>query len=250
MYDINLLPSELQKNVDKNVMRIIMLIAITVLVLALTGSYWLLQMKQYQIAGKIARIEARLNEINPLVRQIEQMQRDRLNGEKTIKAYQRIASQRVTFTPILNAVAQNMPVDMWLTDISLENRLEYAARGGFASPTGLFAINERLVEQKQHGNNFNSGGKAKDKENGGGKHSGQKDGEEVKEVSPPNLMVFKGVAYTPASIGVFINNLSGLPYFRNIDLVETSVKKMEGTTGQAFCIEARLREVKQNVPKP
>lgn len=241
MYEINLLPPELQKKVAIDVSKMLVPLVVVVILIVMGGSYWLLQMKQYQAAAETARIDVRLNEISPLVRKIERMKRERLDGEKKIKTYRQITAQRATFIPMLNAIAQTMPVDMWLTDISLENRREYAARGGFASPPGVLAMNEQPedINNKPGNNTFSSDSKDNDP-----------DGEEgVKEVPPPNLVVLKGVSYSPASVGVFINNLSGLPYFRNIDLIETSVKKLEGSTGQAFCIEARLREGKQDVSK-
>lgn len=64
---------------------------------------------------------------------------------------------------------------------------------------------------------------------------------EVKEADPyarPNLVSCRGIARTLPSVGIFIRNLSGLPYFEEIKLVRANAV----SEGIEFEIIARVKE--------
>lgn len=238
MYDINLLPPNLQKKFNIDVKKLLISFTITCMVTGLVGGYGLLMFKLYGTRMEMHRIDQRLNQIAPQVARVEQLKRERLEGEKKINAFRTIIDDRLTFTLILDDIAKNMPVDMWLTGISMEYREKYIPRGGFASPPGMLA---GVYKNKTVDKNITGKKPDADKQNITKTPTDKKD-KEKNSPPPPNVLVLQGAAHSPASVGVFVHNLARLPYFQNINVLKVFANTA-GDPGQAFTIEAQLREV-------
>lgn len=250
MYEINLLPPKLQRKFNIDVKKAAAFLGLTFLITGLAGGYGVFLFQLYGARSEINRIETRLQQIAPQVAEVEQIRKERLAGEKQVKAFQTIVDNRFTFTPMLEDIACNLPVDTWLTGITVENREEYAPPGGFASPPGMLAetVEDSTGEApKTPAGAPGTGNGQKPAQPANRPVQGQKD--KTAPPPPPNVLVLQGVSYTPASVGVLVHNLARLPYFQSVNVIKV-YENTGDEAGQAFTIEAQLREVQQDVAKP
>lgn len=231
MYDVNLLPTKLQKKINIDIGRLIILISMATIVFGFIFGYsfFLFQMNITQ--QELHNIEEQLKQMAPRVAEVEKMKKERLSLEKKVQAFSIIVNNRLAVSHVFNDIASNMPVDMWLTSIRLEYREKYVPRGGFASSGDLPSEVRNYTEKKKK-----TPGKAEDNEE---KALLNMDDKDNKRLLPPNVLVLQGVTYSTASVGVFVHNLSQLPCFHNIDLIKV-FPNTTGDIGQAFTIEARL----------
>jgi len=232
MYDINLLPSELHRKINIDLKRLIIILLLTLLPAGLAGGYAFFLIEINHLRLEANNIDRRLEQLAPQMDRVLQLRQEREKIEQQIPALQSLLGNRFTITPILNGIADNLPVDMWITGISAEYRENYLPRGGFASPAGIPAPGQASVQI----------------DHGAGSVDEQQP-EEQQSLPPPNMLVLQGISHSPASIGVFVGKLSCLPYFQNIDLVKVHTAT-SGKQGLAFHIEAMLLEVRQDAPEP
>ncbi len=225
MYEINLLPSKLQKKINVALKRWIVLLLIISVPSVLGGFYVFTLAELNQLRLKTNNIDRQLELLTPQLNRMEQLRREREKREQQISVLQSLRDNRFSITPILTGIALNMPVDMWLTGISAEYRENYLPRGGFASP-GILPVSEGTVEQTD----IIVGS------------SEQQQPEQQQPGPPPNILVLQGISHSQASIGVFVGQLAAMPYFQNIDVVKVNTAT-SGETGLAFHIEAGLRGV-------
>lgn len=248
MYEINLLPTKVQKN-NVDVKKMLLILFVILGSIALITSYSLFLSKLYNAHKKLNNIEKRQNQIALDLTRLEQLRKVSQKEDKKIRAFQSIINNRLKCTSMLDDIACNMPVDLKLTSIEVIHRENYTPQGGFASPGMLInAADENdgkqgKIKELDFGNSSNKNSSKLD-----GKNDNSNKDAENKSLPSPNVLIFQGVSYSTVSVGVFIHNLSQLTYFTSINLIKASVE-ISGESGQAFTIEAQLREVYVNASK-
>ncbi len=225
MYDINLLPRKLQRKFNIDLKRTAGVLALFLVTAGFFGGYYSLLYKSRNLNKEITSIENALEQIAPRVTQVKQLHNYRMENEEKLKAFQDIVKGRLLITPILEDIGLVLPEDLWLTEFSVESRLDYQPRGGFASPGGVPLGNPVNNKQEETGA-----------------------GEPVITPPPPNIVKLQGVAHSAVSVGVFVNNMSQLPYFSSVDLLKV-YENTAGGKGYAFTVMARLKEDGDNVPR-
>ena len=230
MYEINLLPAELRRKTSIELKRLLMLLLCILLPAGLAGGYSFLLIEINHRHLEVNNIDRQLAQLKPQVNQTLQLRQERGQIEQQIPVLQSLLEHRFTITPILNDIADNLPVDLWITGLSVEYRANYLPRGGFASPGLLSPPADAPLKQEA------------------GTGAGQQP-EEQQALPLPNVLILQGISYSSASIGVLVGKLSALPYFQSVDLVKVHTAD-QGEQGLTFQIEAMLREVKQDAAKP
>ncbi len=223
MYDINLLPRKLQRKFNIDLKRTAGVLALFLVTAGFFGGYYSLLHKSHNYNKELTRIENTLEQLSPMVTQVKQLHNNRIENEKKLKAFQDIVKGRLLITPILEDISLVLPEDLWLTEFSMESRQDYQPRGGFASPGGVPLGNPVNNKQEETGA-----------------------GEPVITPPSPNIVKLQGVAHSAVSVGVFVDNMSRLPYFSSVDLLKV-YENNAGGKGHAFTVMARLKEDGGNV---
>lgn len=216
MYEINLLPSELIKRVNVDFKKLVILVAVIIVVIGYVYWYAGFKFKLYHVQEELARTDKMLSEIDSRVDMVKKIKSERIKNQEKIKAYQTITENQFLLTPVFKEIEQNIPVDMWLTGITLGYRDKLIPIGGFGSPPGVKVMPPKATPQAVD-----------------------------PPLPSPNVLMLQGVTYNSASVGVFVHNLARLTYFRGV-----GIKKVYANTGndvgQAFTLELQLREEGRN----
>jgi Tfp pilus assembly protein PilN len=123
---------------------------------------------------KLAALEAKVKEVTEL-------QTQRQNMERKTADLEILLQQKKKYIPLLDELAENIPVDVWLTGISIQESKSSQQTGTAPSPAAPAA--GRLV------------------------------------ISGTSLVI-KGVSRSVSSIGVYVRKLLELPYFSEVYLDE------------------------------
>ncbi len=188
-YQINLLPTDLVRPplMGGVSWQHVLLAGVGVVLL---GSYALFLGFYFGTRAELKKLERELATLQPGVEQVKMIRRERESAEKNLEAWRQVIQQRQTWSGFLNDLNSALPVDTWLTRVSI------SAAGkeekGLDAPAG-------------------SGGGAA--------------GSAAPPVAPPkaDAVVIEGASLTPPSVGVFLNNLYHLPYFEDLRLEECTL---------------------------
>lgn len=229
MYKLNLLPTELQRDLSIDVKGLVRRVSITVTVILLLASYGVFLFIGYLTQREIADTERYLNQISSSVKKVEGIKAQRFKNEESTKVYKELLSARLTRFPMLEDLNCNMPVDLWLENVDMSYVAPKDA-GKAAQPGQPPAANASrgAAQQGQQATTTQAQGQAAAGKNG--------------SVSPPlpNTLVLVGYARSVPSIGFFMNNLYRMPYFSNI--VINDYQWDEKKSGYKFKLTAALKE--------
>ncbi len=212
-YKVNLLPPKLQREEIVDVRRLLIITGVALLIAVILGSYGVFIISFYNVKNELSATKVELTAVNPVAARVEKMRAERVELERTIEEYHLILRSRKQWSDLLVDINRIMPVDLWLVGLELTYKQPEQKAPGQVSQSGAPA-------QRQVSGNS---GAAKQPE----------------AVPRPNAVIFKGNSRTVASIGVFINGLTCLPYFLEVRLDKIG----EGTDGIQFEITAFLKGV-------
>ncbi|WP_027363477.1 PilN domain-containing protein [Desulfotruncus alcoholivorax] len=228
MYEINLLPPELIKRFNIDFKKLTMLIAVIIVVIGYVYWYAGFKFRLYNIKEEIAHTDKMLAEMSPRLNLVKKIKAERIENQEKIMAYKAITESRFLLTPVFKEIEKSIPVDTWLTGITLEYREKLNPVGGFASLPGANALPPKATLQAV------------------GPPVSKKETIDEVEIPSPNVLMLQGVTYNSASVGVFVHNLAGLPYFRNVGIKKVYTNSGDDA-GYAFTLELQLREEGRDV---
>lgn len=212
-YKVNLLPPRLQRDSIVDVRRLVVVAVATLLITTVIGGYTAGTINYFLMKNELSETKKQLVQLAPLVARVEGMKRERTDLEATIVEYDTILKKQVAWSDLLYDLGDIVPVDIWLTGMDVANKAELKTLGA-ASPfpqAGIKSGNGKTPE-KEEGEGQPPAGQLKAAASSGQQ---QKD----PEVMPrPNAVTLSGYSRTMPSIGVFINNLYRLPYFKEVKL--------------------------------
>ncbi len=226
MYNINLLPPELQKDasIDKGKLKKMLAIAGACLfVLVFYGGFL---MSVYRLGGEIEEVKKEIAILEPQAKKFDQLLQERQQISKKADAMEKILITRVGIYTILNDINNNLPVDITITGLTFEY-VEKAPDGGYAS-----------VENASPKDSANAATPPAKSPAPAGKAKPQQPAKGAE--NPPNLITIQGLAQSQSSVGVLINNLSKQPYVKVVKL--TSVAELNFTQVSNFTVQAYLYE--------
>lgn len=178
-YRVNLLPTDLieERAFDK---RSLLRLAATGAAGSLVAVYILFLVSYFVISGRILHCELQLRVVQPRAQKVQKLIDERRNAEAAAEALQQVLGGRQTWTDLLDDLAFRLPVDTWLTRVTICS--DQAERN-----------KEEAERDKQ---------------------------KEVKLPPPPDTLLIEGASLSVPSIGVTVKNLTSLGYFRRVWLEE------------------------------
>lgn len=225
-YKVNLLPPKLQLEGTIDFRRLAVIGGTTLFAAVILGGYGAFLLHFYSIKNDLEATKQQLASLAPLVSRVEGIKNERKGLEAALTEYHSILEKHIDWlSDLLSDLGDIMPVDLWLIDLDLYNKpVEQKAKSPDSTSQGTKA--------KKSETDAPAAAKAKSSKSAG---QGQ---EESGAFAKPNMIKFTGFSRTVPSIGVFINNLHKLPYFKEIKLNKISA---EGE-GFKFEISAILRD--------
>lgn len=224
MYNINLLPPELQKEASIDMGKLKKMLLVMAVGLILFGGYGSFLLSMHFRNSELEEIESRIVVLEPKAAKIDEYIKLQKQNTARINDLERLLHRRMSFYQILRDINNNLPVDIYLTKLEADY-LEKPAPGGFASARkpAVQEIN-KPGEQKTPAQASGTPGQnpQPSQENqgnnppAGAPKSPPPQPDTAKPV--PNRIMLEGLAQSSASVGVLVNNLTNMPYFRYIKL--------------------------------
>lgn len=206
MYRVNLLPPRLQREGTLDVRRLVFVAGITALAAAMVVWYTAFLFNFLTAKTELAATRQQLASLSPLVKRAEAVAKERRAAEAALKEYEAALGERRTWSDLLMDLTHVTPVDLWLVELELY----YRDLGG----------------EKPEPKSDQAPGETKK-------------GENVTGVIPrPNAVLLRGYARTVPSVGVFVNNLQQMSYFKQVEFK----KLVAEADGLKFEINATLRD--------
>ena len=215
MYKVNLLPEYLQHQAAVNFTRNLVLVGVAAILLCLTllayGLFYyhrtLDQRQLDQNIQELAKLKPRLMEMQDQQTQLK-LQQEKYSQLVTL------VNNRLTWHSMLEDIPLALPVDTWIRRIEIKKLDQLPDNGG------LVSSGYRPVEKLKEKSNAAEGESAKTK--------GKQFPEPPKSPPVPNSISIYGSCWNLGSVGVLVDNLSSLPYFEYVKLVEANYQRDQG----------------------
>ncbi len=211
IYKVNFLPPNLQREGNIDLRRLFLISGVTLIVTLLAISCGFLVINFFVMNNQLRGTQQQLAELALVVDRVEKITSERKELEKTIDQYNFLLKRHVVWSDMFYDYNNISPVDLWLNSVELSYKPDLKVTIG-SSP-----VITGKEEQKQ--SSLAGSGQSVD-------------------IQRPNQVDFKGASLTMSSIGVFINNLYQLPYFKEVKLIKAS-RESQGIT---FQITALLKD--------
>ncbi|KFD40681.1 hypothetical protein DK28_0201795 [Peptococcaceae bacterium SCADC1_2_3] len=181
MHRLNLLPPELLPVSYIQGRRLFIIAGLTLLFGALLIGSGIFFLQVSSMKAEINANQVKLAALEAKVKEVTELQTQRQNMERKTADLEILLQQKKKHIPLLDELAENIPVDVWLTGISIQESKSSQQTGTAPSPAAPAA--GRLV------------------------------------ISGTSLVI-KGVSRSVSSIGVYVRKLLELPYFSEVYLDE------------------------------
>jgi len=191
-YKVNLLPPHLQREGLIDFRRLTIITGTTLLIAIVLGSYGAFLFNFYTMKNDLAATRQQLEALAPMVARVEGLRKERKELEAILEEYKYILKKHIAWSSLLYDLGDVTPIDLWLVEMDIKNipAETKPQGGGEATP----AKKEPAAKEPQYAHAY----------------------------PRPNVITFKGYSRTVSSIGVFVNNLYKLPYFKTIKLKSVS----------------------------
>ncbi|MDD4767565.1 MAG: PilN domain-containing protein [Desulfotomaculaceae bacterium] len=197
-YKVNLLPRHLQREGVIDIRKLAVMLAVALPAALILGSYIIFLINYSAVKDELAETKAQAASLAPAAARVDGIIRERTEMEAAIEEFDQILKNHKLWSGLLDDLGNIAPVDLWLTG------LEVSAR-----PFNPLTDQQKEPEQK-----------------------------EPDPYASPSLVSCKGMAGTVPSIGIFLRNLNGLPYFAEVKLVKVNAV----SEGLEFEIIARIKD--------
>lgn len=214
MYKVNLLPDELTKP-GFNLKRITQMSLVSLLVSFMLAVYGVFLYQSHQVKTELARLQNKVASVQPDLKRLEFLRKQRADLEKSASDLEGIAEKRVTWSPVISEINSNMPTDVWLNGL----QFYYDNGGAPASETDPQKNQQQGIKPPKT--------------------------EEVARQSPPavmplpNAVSIQGESRSVLPVGVYVNRLLQVKYFTGVRINEVHENQERGTL--VFSITALIR---------
>ncbi|GAB6275240.1 MAG: hypothetical protein STSR0004_21050 [Peptococcaceae bacterium] len=212
MHRVNLLPPELLPVSYIQGRRLFIIAGLTLLFGALLIGSGIFFLQVSSMKSEINANQAKLAALEAKVKYVTGLQMQRHNMESKTADLEILLQQKKKHIPLLDELAENIPVDVWLTGISIQESNSLQQTGTAPSPASATTSSSKTPPRSAP-----ALGRL-----------------EISETS----LVIKGVSRSVPSIGVYVRKLLELPYFNEVYLDEFNE---QGDETMAFTITCSLK---------
>lgn len=211
IYKVNFLPPNLQREGNIDLRRLFIIGGVTLMVTLLVIGYGFCIISYFVMKNQLKETQLRLDNLAPIVARVKKITSERKELEKAINRYNFLLRKQVRWSDMFYDFNKVCPVDLWL------NNVELYYKPGLKVTVG----SNPVLTGKEVSKRFSQAG------------SGQ-----ITDIQRPNQIAINGASLTMSSIGVFINSLYQLPYFKEVKLIKAS----RDSKGITFQITALLKD--------
>lgn len=208
MYEVNLLPPELQRAWSVSTRRLFLLVVISLVIGLVIFGYAFFLVQSYLTRNELAVVQQRIAAASIRAKEASNLKQRRQQAGASYKAREELINGRQLWADMLDDINVNVPVDVWLTEM-------------------------KVYPEKKTGHDDKSGGKAEPAK------GGQQDKTTIEVPPRPDKVYIEGAAWSIPSIGVLLSNLASLPYFNEVTLEEFHRDEELGVT--VFSISASVK---------
>ncbi|GAB6182067.1 hypothetical protein JCM14036_33860 [Desulfotomaculum defluvii] len=209
MYRVNLLPPYLEPQNPKDYRRKLgLILLVSLLFLLLFLSYGIFYTKLTLLHRQVEQQTKLLVQQRDKSKRIENLMVLNKMKQEQLVALSGIASNRLQWYDLLQDLPLALPMDTWVTGIEIKRVEGISTAGGFVSsvlgPHNGIAQENLKTKTSETINN-------------------------IPQSPPvPNILYIYGACWAIGSVGVLVDNLSKLPYFHNVKLVEAKYDREKG----------------------
>lgn len=222
MYKINLLPDGSTKS-KVDLKKALRFVPVILLAFFISAGYGFFLYQSNQVVTDLFRLQKKVADFQPDLNRLESLKTEKAELEKAATDLEEIAGKRATWSQIIAEINSNIPTDMWLTGLRF-----YYDRGGLPA-TGT----EPLKPQQQGKKDSNSEELARHGDasrNMNVEKQGQGDGKQEPPVAMPvpNALSIQGESRFVLPIGVFVNKLTRISFFRDVRINDIQENQEKG----------------------
>lgn len=212
MYKVNLLPPKLQREEVVDISRLFLIAVITFFSVIILGAGAFFIVNYFTMRNDIAAATQRVSTLQPTVAYVTNLRKERTAMEKTVTDYKALLNKQITWSSLLYELNDIAPVDVWLVELDIQN---VALPAG---TPGVVSVKPATAAAK--------------------KPAGKAALQNTEPIPRPNTVTIKGYSRSVPEIGIFVQNLKQLPYFKNVLINKIN----SDTTGNSFDITAYIKD--------
>ncbi len=226
MYKVNLLPPKLQREELMDVRRLLLISVATVLALAIIGTGVGFVVSFANVKREINDANQQLIVLQPTVDMVQSLQSQIQTMRSTETDYKSLLDRQVAWSTLLYKLNEIAPSDLWLTELDMSN-----------------ADLSKDPAAKQTSTAFPAAPGASGVPGANGNAVAMGNAQSAGEPYPyPNLITINGIANSVTSIGIFVQNLNQLPYFKNV-VIKTIGSQTLSSQANSSPVEANTFEI-------
>ncbi|MGD0152181.1 MAG: PilN domain-containing protein [Thermacetogeniaceae bacterium] len=205
MYKVNLLPPNLQREELIDMRRLLILAVSVTLTMLVLGAAIFFVVNYFDMRQEIASETSQLASLQPSVNYVQTLQGQTKMMQGIVTGYKVLLNRQVTWSSLLYELDDIAPTDLWLVELDLTNASQ--PKTGTATPAGK--VPAASIAQNN-----------------------------TEPVPFPDTVTVKGMALSVPSVGIFVQNMRQLPYFKDV-VIKTITAQ---TGGNSFEITAYVKD--------
>jgi Tfp pilus assembly protein PilN len=223
MYRVNLLPPKLQHEELVDVRRLLLISVSIVLAFVILGTVVGFALSYITVEQELKTVDQHLAILQPTVDMVQGLQSQIEAMQSTESDYKGLLDGQVNWSTLIYKMNEIAPSDLWLTELDMSNAdlskdpaAKQVSNAGAAAP-GVPGANGNTVAMS----------------------NAQSPGEPYPY---PNVISISGMANSVTSIGIFVQSLNQLPYFKNVAIKTIGYQTLSAQGGSAP-VEANTFEI-------
>jgi Tfp pilus assembly protein PilN len=226
MYRVNLLPPKLQREELVDVRRLLLTSVAAILILAILGTGVGFVVSFNNVKQEMNSANQQLAVLQPTVDMVQSLQSQIRTMQSTEADYKSLLNRQVTWSTLVYKLNEIAPSDLWLTELDMSN-----------------ADLSKDPAAKQTSTAFPAAPGAPGVPGANGNVVAMGNAQSASEPYPdPNVVTIKGMANSVTSVGIFVQNLNQLPYFKNVVIKAIGVQTL-AAQGNSPQVEANTFEI-------
>ncbi|MEG6522534.1 hypothetical protein [Desulfotomaculum sp. 1211_IL3151] len=209
-YQVNLLPPYLEPQQPTNYGKKLFLTTLAgLLLLLLFIAYGIFYTKLTLLQRQVDRETVALSELQEKTKSLQNLIASNKMKEEQFLALSQLAQNPLCWYELLREIPLALPMDTWLTGIEIKKVENISSEGGFVS--AILGNQGKTTAQEIP----------------------PKESKKTVINTPPsppvpNILYIYGACWVMGSVGVLVDNLSQLPHFQNVKLVEAKYDRQRG----------------------
>ncbi len=196
MYKVNLLPLNLQREELIDIRRLLILAVSVTITMLILGVAIFFVVNYFNMRQEIDSETRQLESLQPSVNYVQSLQNQTNTMQAAVTDYKALMNRQITWSSLLYELDDIAPTDLWLVELDLANanQPKVGSTAAAGQTTATPAAQKNAAPEPY-----------------------------------PNTLTVKGTALSVPSIGIFVQNMRQLPYFKDA-VIKTITAQSEGNS--------------------